>query len=225
MKRYFISPISLLSFVLIFSGNSAFSNEITVKFIGNCGLHFTDGTTNIYTDFPYKSGAYNYMEYDAVELDNIQENSTFIFTHKHADHYSGKEVRKALKTKNGKKYGKWNISKLEKLKETIPDFDIQVFKTKHRFSFSHYSYLITWHGKKIFLSGDTESAATIGNVKGIDWAFIPYWILADAAENDIKIDAKRRVLYHLYPNQKISGEIPEDMIVLDKQNKVIKIQY
>ena len=50
----------------------------------------TDGNLNVYTDFPYKSGTYNYMEFDSSELDSIKDNSIFIYTHKHADHYSKK---------------------------------------------------------------------------------------------------------------------------------------
>jgi len=63
----------LLILALIFIVNVGFSqsNQITIKFIGNCGLYMTDGALNVYVDFPYKSGAYNYMKYDKAELDNI----------------------------------------------------------------------------------------------------------------------------------------------------------
>lgn len=222
-----ISKVLAAFFLVLFISQHSLaqSSEIKIKFIGNCGLHLSDGLTNIYTDFPYKSGAYNYMEYDDAQLDSIPEDAIFIFTHKHADHYSRKALKHSLKHKNGRKYGKWNIKALKKLSETIPDFNIEVYQTKHRFSFSHYSYLITWHGKKIFLSGDTESAETIGNVNGIDWAFIPYWILNDAKDNNITIDAKMKVLYHLYPNQKFTGQIPEDLIFLREENQMIRIPY
>jgi len=200
-------------------------NEISITFIGNCGLYMTDGSQHIYTDFPYKSGAYNYMEYDPSELDSIKENAIFIFTHKHADHYSKKNLKKVLQEKGGRTYGSWNLSELKKLAEGIPDFEIQVFRTKHRFSFAHYSYLITWHGKTIYLSGDTESAETIGSVPNIDWAFIPYWIVSDAKENNIEIDTKVRAVYHFYPNQKIEGDIPEDVVLLQTQKEIFRIPY
>ncbi|MCA1761848.1 MAG: hypothetical protein LC664_02430 [Flavobacteriales bacterium] len=214
-------------FALVVTSNLGFGqpNEITVRFIGNCGLYLTDGELNVYVDFPYKSGAFGYMEYDEAQLDSIKEDAIFIFTHKHGDHYSRKHTKRVLKAKNGEKFTPWNISKLEKRSETIPDFDFEAFKTKHRFSFNHYSYLITWHGKKIYLSGDTESAETIGKVDDMDWAFIPYWILYDAEENDIEIKAKMKALYHLYPQQKIEGEIPDDMVVLNVQNQLIRIPY
>jgi hypothetical protein len=58
--------------------------------------------------------------------------------------------------------------------KSLQDFSVQSFRTRHRFSFKHDSYLITWQSKTIFISGDTENAGTIGKVKGIDWAFVPY---------------------------------------------------
>ncbi len=164
----------------------------------------TDGTSNVYIDFPYKSGAHGYMEFDAAELDSIKSNSTFIFTHKHADHYSKKNVNKVLKAKKGRTFGPWNIPELERLGDSLQDFTIKAFKTEHKvfgISFKHYSYLITWHGKRIYLSGDTTEPETIGNIKNIDWAFVPYWILKNAKEQEVEIDAKMFAVYHLYTEQ------------------------
>jgi hypothetical protein len=109
-----------------------------------------------------------------------------------------------MKAKKGQTFGPWNIPELEKLGDSLPEFNIEAFKTEHKvfgISFKHYSYLITWHGKKIYLSGDTTDPETIGNVKDIDWAFVPYWILKYAKEEGIEIDAKMFAVYHLYPEQ------------------------
>lgn len=197
MKRTIKETILTLTFCLLTTLVFSQSKEIKIEFLGNCGLYLTDGTTNIYTDFPYKSGAHGYMEFDESELDSIKENSIFVFTHKHADHYSDKNIKKVIKEKGGKKYGSWNIEELKNLEKSVPNLSIQVYKTAHKWSSKHYSYLITWHNKRIFLSGDTESAETIGTIKNIDWAFVPYWILLDAKENAIKIDAKMFGIYHL----------------------------
>lgn len=189
----------------------------------------TDGTTNIYTDFPYKSGAHNYMEFNKNELDSIKNDSYFIFTHKHSDHYSKKNIKKVIKEKNGTEYGSWNIKELENLGKSIPNFSIKAFKTKHKFSLNHYSYLITWHNKNIFISGDTESAETIGTMENIDWAFIPYWILLDAKENKIDIDTKMYGIYHLasvqIPSAKENWDGIEDIHPLTEQGEVIIIKY
>src|SRR5690606_23831509 len=109
----------LLAFTLSIFSNLIFSqsNEIKIKFIGNCGLYMTDGASNIYIDFPYKSGAHNYMEYDEAEVDNIKDNAVFIFTHLHADHYS----KKLLKKLSGLKLDPSNINELEKISNSIPN--------------------------------------------------------------------------------------------------------
>lgn len=221
-----IRQLLLIPILIFFTHQaSSQSNEIRIEFIGNCGLHMTDGKLDIYTDFPYKSGAYGYMEYDVAELDSIKENAVHLFTHRHNDHHSGKLMKSAMKHKHCKQFGSWNIAKLMAWSKTIPDFSIEAIKTKHRFSLSHYSYVIIWHGKKIYLSGDTESAETIGKVKGIDYAFVPGWIMTDAYEKKMKVDAKQFYVYHLYPNQKVNPDIPKNVKLMDTQGMMISIPY
>lgn len=232
MKLNYTKFITFIALTFIADIGFAQSNEIRIEFMGNCGLYMTDGTTNIYTDFPYKSGAYNYMEYDELELDSIKENSFFIFTHKHADHYSKKNLKKIMKEKGGQKFGVSNIDELQKLGEKIDEFEIKAFKTKHTFfgiPFRHYSYLITWHGKQFYLSGDTTNPETISGIKNIDWAFVPYWILVNAKEQEIEIDADMIGVYHLYPQQITSAKENYDKVEhihpLTNQGEVIRIEY
>lgn len=215
MKIVIRKTIFSLVFCLVTTLGFSQSKEIQIEFIGNCGFHMTDGITDFYIDFPYKSGAYGYMEFDEAEMNKIKENSIFIFTHKHADHYSRKNLKRVMKSKGGKKYGVTNISELEKLGETIENFEIKAFKTKHTFfgiPFRHYSYLITWHGKKIFISGDTTNPETIGKMENIELAFVPYWILKNAKDQKIEIDAKLFAVYHLYPQQIPSAKEAWDKI-------------
>jgi len=198
---------------------------LEIEFIGNCGLHLSDGKTNIYVDFPYKSGAYGYMEYDSVRLDSIENNSIFLFTHKHADHYSRKLLKQILKERNGKCFTQWKSKKLIKHFESNPDIGIEVFKTKHSFSLKHNSYLIKWHGKRIYLSGDTENAEKIATIKEIDWAFLPPWILDDAKEKNLQIDSEMIGVYHLAPSE-IESAIEEwgdkkNIVPLIKQGEII----
>ncbi len=222
-----IDKVILFTIALLTISNFGFSqsNEIKIKFIGNCGLYLTDGKSNLYVDFPYKSGAYNYMKYNLTEIENIKENSIFLFTHRHADHYSKKLLKQVKNRLGGKSFGNWNTNKFGKLNSSFTDFTIEPFKTKHRFAFKHYSYLITWHGKKIFLSGDTESAETITNVKNINWAFVPTWIILDAKDKNLTIDADKIGVYHLYPNEKVTNSKPEKYHILNKQGEEIIIPY
>ena len=223
-----IWKFTLLNFALIFTINfTVAQKEISVRFIGNCGLAMTDGTTNIYFDFPYKSGAHHYMEYDLSELDSIRNNPIFIYTHKHSDHYSG-VVNKIARKHNGRIFTPKNVDKLLKLNEELKDFKIEAFQTKHRFSFNHYSYLITWHGKRIFISGDTENAEIIAAVKSIDYAFIPVWLLIDANEKQIKLkeSIQNFVIYHIGPRDKITVDDADKQIkLMDKQGEVMTIPY
>jgi len=219
----FYTKIFLIITIIGFS-NLAFSQskEIKIKFIGNCALHLTDGKNNFYIDFPYKSGAHNYMEYDKSEIDNIKDNAIFIFTHKHADHYS----EKILKKLKGQKFDPSNIDELEKLGTSIAAFDIKAFRTQHKvfgISFKHYSFLITWHGKKIYISGDTGDLEDLSQLKEIDWAFVNPWIYMNAVNEKLIIDAKNFGMYHLYPDQAISGEVPSNLLILKKQGEIINI--
>jgi hypothetical protein len=218
-------PLLFTFFIAAINLGFSQSNEIIIRYIGNCGLHITDGTTNIYSDFPYVSGFNQYVEYDDSELDNIKDNSFFLFTHIHPDHYSRRRMNRVLKEKNGKKFGKWNIAELENLSSKIPDFNIQVFKTEHFLSRHHYSYLITWHGKRFFLSGDTEYTNTIAKIKNIDWLFMPPWLVRKAfIEEKIKVDFKMVAVYHIGTKDRISlGN--DKFLELNEQGKMISIPY
>jgi len=222
----FLKTYGLLTLLSLSFTSFSQTSEINIEFIGNCGLYMTDGISNIYIDFPYKSGAHHYMEYSQTELDSLKKNPIFIFTHKHSDHYSGKLVKKHAEKLNGKIYTPWNVKELLKLNDELKDFTIEAFKTKHKFSIKHYSYLITWHNKRIFISGDTEYAETIALLKDIDWAFAPAWLIMDAQEKGIKLGdiSKKFAIYHIGPqdNINITGD---NVIMLDKQGENIKIPY
>ena len=227
MMRFFktLGLLTLLSFSFTTFSQTT---EISIRFIGNCGLYMTDGITNFYIDFPYKSGAHNYMEYDLSELDSVKSKPIFIYTHKHSDHYSGRLVKKLAKKLDGKVYTPWNIKELLKLNNELVDFKIEAFKTKHVFSINHYSYLITWHNKKIFISGDTEHAETIATLKDIDWAFIPAWLLMDANNKGINLKdvSNMFAIYHIGPGDNITNNENEPSIkLLDKQGETITIPY
>ena len=224
----FLKIFGLLTLISVSNATLNQSSEIKIRFIGNCGLYLTDGNYNIYIDFPYNSGAHHYMEYDSSELDSVKHNPIFIFTHKHSDHYSGRLVKKLAKKLGGKIYTPRNVKELLKLNNKLTDFNIEAFKTKHRFSIIHYSYLITWHNKRVFISGDTEHAETIATLKDIDWAFVPAWLLMDANEKGIKLGdvSKMFAVYHIGPGDNITNDENDPRIkLLNKQGEIITIPY
>lgn len=220
----------MLNAALILCLNLAYSqtDSITIRFIGNCGLYLTDGISNVYVDFPYKSGAHHYMEYNLAELDSIKNHPVFIYTHRHSDHFSGRLVKKLAKKLDGQIFTPRNAEDLKILPTKLTDFSIESIQTKHRFSFNHYSYLITWHNKKIFISGDTENSEILGSMKGIDWAFVPVWLMLDAIEKNMQIMEVSQMfaIYHIGPNDKITNDRANLKIkLLDQQGETIAIPY
>lgn len=214
-------------FFLCFDSSFAQNNEISIRFVGNSGFYMTDGKLDVYIDFPYKSGAHHYMEYDDEELENIKENSVFLFTHKHADHYSKKLIRNL----NGKFFGPFKFPKekrieLADLNNLDPDFSVETFDTSHNFTFGkHYSYLITWHGKKIFVSGDTGDYEDWSKMENLDWSLTNFWIYRNAIEDKAVINSKIIGICHLYPDAKIESAFPENIHFFLKQNEVVSIRY
>ncbi len=204
---------------------TAQENAITIRFIGNCGLHLTDGQLDVYTDFPYKSGAFNYMEYPASEIDSIRPNATHLFTHRHPDHYQ----KKLVKRLSGALYGPWKVKKKRSADLTLPkyteaDFKVEAFRTKHSLAKHHFSYLITWHGKRIYISGDAESTETIAGMDSLDIAFVPKWIMLEAHEQGITLKSERFAIYHFYPKEKPTTENPEIQLLIT-QGELLSVPY
>lgn len=216
-------PACLLLFLLLLSTTRGYSQakEITIRFIGNCGLHLTDGRSDLYVDFPYRSGAHNYMEYDTSEIAAVPSDAILVFTHSHADHYSKKLAKRVSK----QVYGPWNVEKLVQLEGQLEQFSIQAFKTKHKFSFNHYSYLITWHGKRIYISGDTEHAETIATQKDLDWAFIPAWLLVEAQRKEIHVNTKMIGMYHIGQKDNITTSTPEKILLLMQTGQTVTLPF
>ncbi len=220
-------PILISVFILIANISFGQARKIEIKLLGNCALYMTDGNLKMYVDFPYKSGAYGYMTYDPALLDSIPDNSLFLFTHGHEDHYN----RKLFKKTHQKLYGPWPVKfllakkrkyKLDELNSLFPGFSIEEYKTKHRLSLKHYSYLIQWDGKRIFISGDAENADTLVKMKDLDLVFAPYWVLLDANNRNLKIDSKKIIVYHLRNGDKITSG--NEKIIISKQYQEFELE-
>jgi L-ascorbate metabolism protein UlaG (beta-lactamase superfamily) len=217
---------------VIFSLFSLFSfpqsEKIEITFIGNCGFFMTDGKINMYVDFPYKSGAHDYMTYNIKLSDSIHDHSIFLYTHGHADHYS----KKLFKKTNQKLYGPWPVTlylsgkrkyTLKALNDSMPNFFITEFKTKHSFSFKNLSYLIVWDGKRIFISGDAETADTLCKMKNLDLVIAPAWVIMDANKRNLKIDTRKIIICHQRSQEGINNKNP-DKIIVPIQNQKIEIE-
>ena len=116
--------------------NENIKKTLVAKFIGNCGFCFTDEVDCLYIDFPYVSGAYGFMGFDARHLEALSRHEKevyFLFTHAHDDHFNRKEVR-SQKLKTAGPFGircyANNYITIDQLNKSGP-WHITAFKTTH----------------------------------------------------------------------------------------------
>jgi hypothetical protein len=81
---------------------------------------------------------------------------------------------------------------------------IERIETPHA-NIGHYSYIVTWHGRRLYFSGDTESTDSLAAAKRLDAAFISPWIYQSIIKKGIRIDAKRVVIYHHQSGERVPG--------------------
>ena len=195
--------------VIILLAGIASAGELTVTFIGNMAFHITDGETTLLSDFPYKSGAYGYMAYDMEDVPPIK-NGLSLITHSHGDHW-----QKVLFDKMDLKViGPLRVTQEVDGKRVVPfdpdepmkfrDIVVQAIEMPHMGPQEHYSYLVTWHGLRLYFPGDTETPADMLKRKDIDIMFISPWLIRTIERQDLVLDTKVLVVYH----QKIGEEFP-----------------
>ena len=158
----------------------------------------TDGKTTLYTDFPYESGAFGYMVYDFAAVPKAAP-AVCLITHGHRDHFDP-----ALFSRMDAK-----VIAPPRFAATLPagrvipfaprivfrDITVQPFKTPHGSS-EHFSYLVTWHGRRLYFTGDTDSTDQLLALKDLDCAFVSPWLLEACARKNARIDARRVIVYH-----------------------------
>lgn len=71
---------------------------------------------------------------------------------------------------------------------------IKSFKTAYGQT-EHYSYLVEWHGKKIYFSGDTGDISHLANLPAIDVAFLTPWLYENARKENALPNTKNLVIY------------------------------
>ncbi len=147
--------------------------NLDARFIGNMAVALTDGTTTIVSDFPYQSGAFGYMTYDAAEIRSATSAMLALITHRHNDHWepalfartswsvagpddvvAGIPAARVVRVRSGATFGAARIESIQ---------------TPHA-NVGHYSYVVTWHGRRIYFSGDTTRRARRSpNASGRAW--------------------------------------------------------
>lgn len=191
----------------VWAAAAAAAGELKITFIGNEAFHITDGKTTLLSDFPYKSGAFGYMKYELEQVPPIVDGVCLI-THFHTDHFD----RSVFEGHDWSIIAPPGVLKGLTTQRKIPirpvltfkDLTIQSDPTPHKFAPEHYSYLVSWHGKRLYFVGDTETPAYILPLKNIDVLFITPWLIRTIERQDLRLDAKTLVVYH----QKTTEAIP-----------------
>lgn len=203
MKRIIVILLASLSLALpvIASEDAAEKTEtaLTATFIGNEAFAITDGKVTLVSDFPYQSGYSLYMEYDPAALE-IEGEVLALITHRHADHFdpglfmatdwwivAPREITDGL-----------SKSRIIPIGDQVEFLGIKVEPVETRHSTTeHFSYLVTWHEKKLYFFGDVEDAdAFLALGQNVDVVFMTPWVLRPLALDGIDIPAKQIVIYH-----------------------------
>ena len=207
-REGFKRSILCLAILILLTG-AAGAGELTVTFIGNMAFHITDGETTLLSDFPYRSGAYGYMAYDIDDVPPI-ENGLCLVTHSHADHWD-KELFAKMDLFV---IGPTSVTGGVDTKKVVPfdadetmsfrDIEVQAIEMPHTAPQQHYSYLVTWHGLRLYFPGDTETPADMLKREDIDIMFISPWLIRTIERQHLILDTDILVVYH----QKIGEEFP-----------------
>jgi hypothetical protein len=205
--------------------NENIKKTLVAKFIGNCGFCFTDEVDCLYIDFPYVSGAYGFMGFDARHLEALSRHEKevyFLFTHAHDDHFNRKEVR-SQKLKTAGPFGircyANNYITIDQLNKSGP-WHITAFKTTHALCIEHYSYVLEWHDTRIFISGDTKYISVLKKINNIDILISNPLFLKEIVKAKRINDFKKIILCHFRTKSKIAHKTHKKLIV-PKQGKTI----
>ena len=175
--------------------------ELTVTFVGNMAVHVTDGKSSFLTDFPYESGAFGYMDWQERLVPEDGPKALCIVTHAHRDHFEPDPASEYCARLLGPADATagWGgdvlpISDVVRL----DGLAIRPIRTPHA-GLEHYSYRVSWHGRELYFTGDTEDPSALLGQKGLDVAFVSPWLLDSVIEKEKRVDARQVVVYHHRP--------------------------
>jgi L-ascorbate metabolism protein UlaG (beta-lactamase superfamily) len=198
---------------------------LQARFIGQMAFSITDGAVTVITDFPYQVRYADAPPYSPGELQAGSPPTLALITHKHLDHWEP-----ALFAKTS-----WKVAGPDDVISGVPadrvvalqggttwgPVRIEPLDTPHA-RIGHYSYIVTWQGKRLYFSGDTEETRSVLSAKNLDAAFVSPWLYGYVVKQAARIDAKRVVIYHHEAGQQIPG--CDAGCVVPKQGDTITIQ-
>ena len=179
------------------------SDSLTIRFVGNPAFEISDGETTLVTDLPYQSGAFGYMTYD---FDAVQPSGRVVavITHRHADHFDPALFRQRGWEVIGPAEVTANLPehRVIALEESVSvgEFRITRYRTPHSDT-EHYSYLISWDGRRLYFTGDTEDPSHLLSMAELDVAFVTSWLLCAIAERGASVPSRQVILHHQFPRR------------------------
>ena len=196
-----MSTLLLLIAASLVASNS--QQGLQMRFIGNDAFAISDGKRTIYVDFPYQSGAFGYMTYPANEVRTTTD-SICIITHAHPDHFAPALVKQVGCVVIGTPDVRAQVDHA-----ALPDFDeswqigdvrAKAFATPHGW-IAHFSYLVAWHSKRLYISGDTDSAAELLSQQSLDVLFVTPWLLKRLPTTWLRRNVRTVIVDHLKPTE------------------------
>ncbi len=180
---------------------------ITVTFIGNAAMHLTDGRLTLVSDFPYRSGAFGYMAYSRDQAQAFRNVVTLI-THRHDDHVEIDTLkslpwRVIAPPEVTRQLPPASVVAPDAASTIDPQLRVQALATPHS-DVEHFSYVIEWHGRRFYFSGDTEDPSTVLAQQSLDIAFVSPWIYKAVHSRGARIDADRIVIYHHTTGERVA---------------------
>lgn len=180
---------------------------LEARFLGNMAFAISDGVTTLMSDFPYQSGYSRYMTYDPALIRSTTASTLALITHRHGDHWEPA----LFSATNWKVAGPADVTAAVDPSRVVPlaggatfgAIQIEAIETPHA-SIGHYSYIVTWHGRRLYFSGDTESPDSLLSARNLDVAFVSPWQYRAALRSGKPIDARRIVIYHHEAGQRVA---------------------
>ena len=185
--------------------STATQPALEARFIGNMAYAISDGATTLFTDFPYESGYSRYMTYAGREIRSRTPRSLALITHGHRDHWepalfsatdwSVIGPADAVRGASANRVVRALPVAPERQSIAFEGMAIEALPTPHA-QIGHYSYLVTWHGLRLYFTGDTDDEQALLSAKNLDAAFVSPWLFQRALKSGRPIDARRIIIYH-----------------------------
>lgn len=186
---------------------------LQARFLGNAAFEISDGDATLLTDFPYRSGAFGYMEYDPKEV-SARPRSVCLITHAHADHFEASLVARV-----GCRVVDPAAAAAAGPDIRLQGITIKPVRTEHA-GIAHFSYLVEWKGLRLYFTGDTESTAELSRQGRLDALFITPWLLQAARTAKALPETPWVVVYHHQTDEKVPAGTG---CIVPRQGQVIEI--